>query len=56
MPDLRLLALAKECRERVEEILTRAETFHDVSARERMRRLAADCKQLTERLEQAAES
>jgi hypothetical protein len=55
MPDPRLLALANECRERAEEILTRAETFHDAGAQERMRRLAANYKQLAQRLEQAAE-
>jgi hypothetical protein len=55
MPDPRLLALANDCRERAEEILTRAETFHDASARERMRRLAANYRLLAERLEQAAE-
>jgi hypothetical protein len=35
MPDLKLLALARECRERAAEILlARAETFHDADARE----------------------
>jgi hypothetical protein len=55
MPDPRLLALANECRERAEEILTKAETFRDAHAIERMRRIAASYKRLAERLEQAAE-
>jgi hypothetical protein len=55
MPDPRLLALANECRERAEEILTKAETFHDARAIERMRTIAASYQQLAERLEQAAQ-
>ena len=55
MPDPRLLALANDCRERAEEIVTRAETFHDAGAQERMRRLAASYQKLAERLELAAE-
>jgi hypothetical protein len=35
MPDPRLLALANECRERAEEILTKAETFNNAHAIER---------------------
>ena len=54
MPDLRLLALARDARERAEEISTRAETFNDAEAREGMRRIAADYIILAERLEQAA--
>jgi hypothetical protein len=54
MPDQRLLALANDCRERAEEILTRAETFNDADARDGMRRIAAGYKILAERLEQAA--
>jgi hypothetical protein len=55
MPDTRLLALAHECRERAEEILTKAETFQDAHAIERMRGIAASYKRLAERLEQAGE-
>jgi hypothetical protein len=54
MPDQRLLALANECRERAEEIVTQAETFNDAGARQGMRRIAARYKELAERLEQAA--
>jgi hypothetical protein len=55
MPDPRLLALAKDCQGRAEEILTRAESFNDAGAREGMRRIAAGYIILAERLEQAAE-
>jgi hypothetical protein len=55
MPDLNLLELARDARERAEEISTRADTFHDALARERMRRIAADYIKLAERLEQAVE-
>jgi hypothetical protein len=54
MADERLLALAKECRDRAEEILARAETFIDTDSREGMRRLAAGYEQLAERLEREA--
>jgi hypothetical protein len=40
MPDLRLLALARDARERAKEILARAVTFNDASAREGMREIA----------------
>ncbi len=55
MPDQKLLALAKERRERAEEILTRAETFKDAHAKQRMRALAVKYVELAEQLEQAAE-
>jgi hypothetical protein len=54
MPDLKLLALARDARERAEEISTQAETFHNAETREGMRRIAADYVKLAERLEQAA--
>jgi hypothetical protein len=54
MPDLKLLALANECRERAEEILTRAETFKDAGAKQRMRELAEQYQDLAMRLERAA--
>jgi hypothetical protein len=38
----RLLALARECRKRAEEILARAETLSDANAREGMQRIAAN--------------
>jgi hypothetical protein len=55
MADPRLLALATDCRERAEDILTRAGTFNDAGAREGMRRIAAGYIKMAERLEQAAE-
>ena len=54
MPDLRLLALARDARERAKEILARAVTFNDASAREGMREIAEKYEKLAERLEQAA--
>jgi hypothetical protein len=54
MPDQRLLALARECRERAEEILVKTETFRDANAREGMRRIAGTYVELAERLERAA--
>jgi hypothetical protein len=56
MPDQRLLSLAREARDHAEEILVKAETFHDAGAQGRMRRLAANYEQLAERLERAAET
>jgi hypothetical protein len=54
MPDERLLALAREWRDRTEEIRTKAETFNDADAREGTRRIAADYLKLAERLEREA--
>jgi hypothetical protein len=54
MPDERLLALAREYRERAEEVLTRAETFGHAVAKQKMRAIAASYEKLAERLEQAA--
>jgi hypothetical protein len=54
MPGERLLALAKECRDRAAEILARAETFNDADAWEGMRRIAASYEELAERLEKQA--
>jgi hypothetical protein len=56
MPDQRLLSLAKDARERAEEILTRAETFQDAYAKQKMREIAVKYEELAERLEQAAET
>jgi hypothetical protein len=52
--DQRLMALSRECRERAEEILVKAETFKDADAREGMRRIAEAYKELAQRLERAA--
>jgi hypothetical protein len=54
MPDKRLLALSRECRERAEEILVKAETFQDADSREGMRRIAETYEELAQRLERAA--
>ena len=51
MPDPRLLALANDCEERAEEILTRAETFHDAGDAQTSCELPA----VGGRLEQAAQ-
>jgi hypothetical protein len=50
----RLLTLAREARERAEEVLTRAETFQDAYAKQKMREIAAEYENLAQRLEQAA--
>jgi hypothetical protein len=54
MPGQRLLSLARDARDRAEEISTRAETFNDAGAREGMRRIAASYEKLAQRLERAA--
>jgi hypothetical protein len=54
MPDHRLLALAKDSRNRAEEILAKAETFKDASAKQKMREIALKYEGLAERMEQAA--
>jgi hypothetical protein len=54
MSDLRLLALARECRERAEETLTRAETWRDGNPKQQMREIAEKLEKLAERLEKAA--
>jgi hypothetical protein len=54
MPDQRLLSLAREARERAEEILTKAETFKDAEAKQRMREIAAKYEEMAKRLERAA--
>ncbi len=55
MPDLRLLALARDLRAHAKEILTKAETITDANAREMMRAVAARYERLAERVEQQAE-
>jgi bacterioferritin (cytochrome b1) len=54
MPDLNLLAIAQELRDRAEEALTRAETFHDPDCRRLMRQIASTYEELAERLEREA--
>jgi hypothetical protein len=50
----RLLTLAREARDRAEEVLTKAETFQDARAKQKMRKIAADYEKIADRLEQAA--
>jgi hypothetical protein len=54
MPDQTLVSLAGDARARAEEVRTRAETFHDAEAKQRMLEIAAKYEKLAERLEQAA--
>jgi hypothetical protein len=54
MPDQRLLALARESRERAEELLVKAETFKDASPKQGMLDTATKYLKMAERLEQAA--
>jgi hypothetical protein len=53
MPDQRLLSLAKDARERAEEILAKADTFKDAVAKQKMMEIAAKYVELAERMEQA---
>jgi hypothetical protein len=54
VPDQELLSLAMELRARAEEMLARAETFHDADVRQKMRGIAAGYENLAQRLEQYA--
>jgi hypothetical protein len=54
MPDQRLLAIARNARERAEEILVKAETFKDADAKRGMHAIAVKYVKLAERFEQAA--
>ena len=54
MPDHRLLALARDARDRAEELLAKAETFKEASAKQTMREIAVKYEKLAEQLEQAA--
>jgi hypothetical protein len=54
MPDERLLALARDCRERAEEVSVKADTFQDADAKQRMLEIAAQYRDLAKRLERAA--
>jgi hypothetical protein len=51
-PDL--LLLANDLRERGEEVLAQAETFHDAEAQEMMRAVAANYEKLARQLEHLA--
>jgi hypothetical protein len=46
-----LPSLARNSRDRAEEVLARAETFHDADAREMMHRIAWSYEKLARRLE-----
>jgi len=54
MPDQWLLSLVIELRARAEEVLTRADTFHDEEAQQKLRRIAEIYEKLAQRLEQHA--
>jgi hypothetical protein len=54
MPDPQLLLLAKDLRNRAEEILARAETFHAADAQHKLRKIAADYESLAGLLERRA--
>jgi hypothetical protein len=54
VPDQKLLLLARDARDRAEELLAKAETFQDADAKQKMREIAAKYLELAERLEQAA--
>jgi hypothetical protein len=54
VPDRRLLLLARDARERAEEISVKVETFQDAYAKQKMREIAAAYVKLAERLEEAA--
>jgi hypothetical protein len=54
MPDLRLLAMAKDLRARAEEMLVRPETFRNADARLKLRKIAETYVKLAERLEENA--
>ena len=54
MPDPKLLLLAAELRARAEEILTRAQTFHDTDARQKLQKIAATYEKLAQRIERGA--
>jgi hypothetical protein len=54
MPDRQVLLQARDLRSRAEEIRTRAETFHDVDARQKLHKIAVTYVKLAERLEQRA--
>jgi hypothetical protein len=54
MPDPQLLLMAMDLRARAEEVLARAETFHNADAQRKLRKIAADYESLADRLERRA--
>jgi len=55
MPDYKLLALARDLRARVEEVLAKAETMSDADARQMMYAVAARYEALARGVEQQAD-
>ena len=55
MPDAEILSLVRDLRARAEEISTRAETFNDADARQRMRTIAATYEKLATTYEKLAQ-
>jgi hypothetical protein len=49
-----LVSVARDLRERAEEVLAQAEDYHDAHARETMHRIAWDYEKLARQLEQQA--
>ena len=54
MPRQMLLELARDARARAEEVRTRADTFHDADAKQKLLEIAVKYEKLAEQLEQAA--
>jgi hypothetical protein len=54
MPDQKLVVLARDARVRAEEVLVKAETFKDPSAKQAMLELVVKYEKLAEQLEAAA--
>jgi hypothetical protein len=54
MPDPQLLSMAMDLRARADELLARAETFHDGDAQQKLRKIAADYESLADLLERRA--
>jgi hypothetical protein len=54
MPDLKLLAIVQELRDRAEEALVKAETFRDPENKLLMRQIAATYEDVAQRLEREA--
>jgi hypothetical protein len=54
MSDSQLLLLAMDLRNRAQEILARAATFHDADIRGKLRKIASDYENLADRLERRA--
>jgi hypothetical protein len=54
MPDLKLLAIVQELRDRAEEALVKAETFRDPETKRLMRQIAATYEEVARRLEREA--